>query len=59
MNREMPTGMNNDALHPNKDSLAIQREVAAAIGHLFNCEPLCTLLSQFSDQSADIPTAHF
>ena len=30
MNREIPTGMNGEQLHPNKDSLAIAREVAAA-----------------------------
>lgn len=30
MNREVPTGMNGEQLHPNKDSLAIAREVAMA-----------------------------
>jgi CubicO group peptidase (beta-lactamase class C family) len=30
MNREIPTGMNGEQLYPNKDSLAIAREVATA-----------------------------
>jgi CubicO group peptidase (beta-lactamase class C family) len=32
MNREIATGMNGEQLHPNKDSLAIAREVANAAG---------------------------
>ena len=32
MNREIPTGMNGEQLYPNKDSLAIAREVATTVG---------------------------